>query len=563
MLPPPARLVPATVTPLIRHPRQAKFRQAVHKRQFALNRRQYTGVNTAKSPDRILALIATIGLHASFAADEVNMSSFKSTSQQSGSTVRTPASVPAAVPQASIDQVNATGNLIMLLTLAGSALAAIAIGQYYTGLTVALIGSGVLVLLGGLSYALAREHTLVWVGLTFCNVAMVALHIQLGRGTLEFHFGVFVLLGLLLVYQNWRPILFAAALIAVHHITFDRLQAAGYGVYCMSTPNILVVFMHATYVIVQTGIEIFLALHLRQATMESAELKSLVNRIDQQHNVCLNVSDIRTTSPTATLLKEAIQKMAAAMTEVKMASETIQEASVNIADGNSELNRRTEDQAGNLSQISESMAELVRIINESADTSMRATDLAGTATSAAAEGGNAVNAVVQTMDGIAQSSMKISEINEVIDGIAFQTNLLALNAAVEAARAGEQGRGFAVVATEVRSLAQRSADSAREIKALIGESVTQVSLGSKQVSSAGASMDDIVKQAENVSKLISEISAKAIVQNEGASQVGAAVSRLDSVTQDNTALVENSATAARNLQDQATQLNAVVQRFSL
>ncbi len=465
--------------------------------------------------------------------------------------------------QTSLGKVNATGNFILLMTLIGSGLASIAIGQFYTQLSLALVGTGTLIALGALAFVFARSTTAGWVGLTFCNVAMVALHIQLGRGTLEFHFGVFVLLGLLLVYQNWRPILFAAALFAVHHILFDRLQAAGYGVYCMATPNFLVVVMHATYVIVQTSIEIFLAMQLRQSTVESAELKTLVNRIDQENNVCLDVDDLSVKGPTSIMLKHAVEKIAAAMTDVKQAAASIQAASVDIADGNSELNQRTEDQAGNLTQISESMAELVRIINESADTSMRANDLAGTATSAAAEGGHAVSAVVQTMDGIAQSSMKISEINEVIDGIAFQTNLLALNAAVEAARAGEQGRGFAVVATEVRSLAQRSAEAAREIKALIGESVNQVSLGSKQVSSAGASMEDIVNQAENVSKLIGEISAKAIVQNEGANQVGAAVSRLDSVTQDNSALVEHSATAAQRLQSQAKQLNEVVQRFSL
>jgi methyl-accepting chemotaxis protein len=249
--------------------------------------------------------------------------------------------------------------------------------------------------------------------------------------------------------------------------------------------------------------------------------------------------------------------------QVRSSSDSIATGSSQIASGNADLSQRTEQQASNLQQTAASMEELSGTVKQSAETASQATQLASAASSAATQGGHAVGQVVATMQDIATSSRKIADIIGVIDGIAFQTNILALNAAVEAARAGEQGRGFAVVASEVRSLAQRSAGAAREIKSLIGASVEKVELGARQVDDAGSTMDRIVTQVERVSQLISEISHSATEQSGGIAQVGHAVTELDRVTQQNAALVEESAAAAESLKQQAARLTQAVSVFRL
>ncbi|MBT9502497.1 MAG: MCP four helix bundle domain-containing protein [Burkholderiaceae bacterium] len=248
---------------------------------------------------------------------------------------------------------------------------------------------------------------------------------------------------------------------------------------------------------------------------------------------------------------------------VRQGSDSIATGSAQIATGNADLSQRTEEQASNLQQTAASMEQLSATVRHNADTARQATQLASSASVAAAKGGVVVGQVVGTMDAITASSKKISDIIGVIDGIAFQTNILALNAAVEAARAGEQGRGFAVVASEVRSLAQRSAEAAKEIKVLINDSVVNVETGSQQVGEAGRTMDDIVAQVKRVNDLIAEISAATIEQTAGIGQVSDAVTQLDQVTQQNAALVEESAAAADSLSQQASRLVAAVSVFSL
>ena len=249
--------------------------------------------------------------------------------------------------------------------------------------------------------------------------------------------------------------------------------------------------------------------------------------------------------------------------DVRNASESIATGSAQIANGNADLSQRTEEQASNLQQTAASMEELTATVQHNAETARRASDLAEGASKVAARGGEVVGQVVATMDGITDSSKRISDIIGVIDGIAFQTNILALNAAVEAARAGEQGRGFAVVASEVRSLAQRSATAAKEIKVLIGESVGKVENGTRLVADAGRTMGDIVDQVRRVSQLITEISDASGEQSTGIGQIGDAVAQLDQVTQQNAALVEESAAAAESLRVQADSLARTVAAFRL
>jgi methyl-accepting chemotaxis protein len=249
--------------------------------------------------------------------------------------------------------------------------------------------------------------------------------------------------------------------------------------------------------------------------------------------------------------------------EVRSSTDSISTASAEIASGNQDLSSRTEQAASNLEETAASMEQLTSTVRQSADSARQANQLAASASEIATRGGQVVGQVVTTMEEINHSSKKISDIIGVIDGIAFQTNILALNAAVEAARAGEQGRGFAVVAGEVRNLAQRSAEAAKEIKGLIGSSVDRVETGSRLVAEAGQTMNEIVGSVQRVSDIIGEITAASGEQSDGIGQVNVAVNQLDQMTQQNAALVEESAAAAESLKDQASRLAQVVQVFRL
>ncbi|MFC7690182.1 methyl-accepting chemotaxis protein [Paeniroseomonas aquatica] len=242
---------------------------------------------------------------------------------------------------------------------------------------------------------------------------------------------------------------------------------------------------------------------------------------------------------------------------------TISTASREIAMGNTDLSQRTEEQASSLEETSASLEELTGTVRQNADNAQQANKLAASASEIAQRGGNVVKEVVQTMDGITQSSRKISDIIGVIDEIAFQTNILALNAAVEAARAGDQGRGFAVVAAEVRNLAQRSANAAKEIKALISDSVGKVDSGSKLVASAGQTMEEIVTSVRRVTDIMAEISAASQEQSTGIEQVNTAVAQMDKITQQNAALVEEAAAAAKSMEEQTDGLANMVAAFVL
>ncbi|CAN7371762.1 methyl-accepting chemotaxis protein [Acidovorax sp. LjRoot129] len=264
-----------------------------------------------------------------------------------------------------------------------------------------------------------------------------------------------------------------------------------------------------------------------------------------------------------TALDRMVESLHHVVTEVRDAGESIHVASSEVAAGNTDLSARTEHAASNLQQTAASIAQLAQMVAANADSTRQANALARNATQVASKGGEVVSQVVKTMEDINASSKKIADIVGIIDGIAFQTNILALNAAVEAARAGEQGRGFAVVASEVRGLAGRSAHAAREIKALISDSVEKVSEGARLVVTAGATMGDIVQSVGRVTSLMSEISEASSEQSTQIGQVSQAVDQLDHMTQQNAALVEEGAAAAQSLKDQAHRLAGAMGLFQL
>ena len=302
---------------------------------------------------------------------------------------------------------------------------------------------------------------------------------------------------------------------------------------------------------------------LRQLGAEPSEAAALAQGVasgDLSIHIQLQHGDSSSLMAQLKTMQESLVRLVAG---VRQSSESVAAASAQISQGNQDLSSRTEQQASALEETAASMEQLGATVKQNADSARQANQLAVSASKVAMQGGDVVAEVVTTMQGINESSRKISDIIGVIDGIAFQTNILALNAAVEAARAGEQGRGFAVVASEVRSLAGRSAEAAKEIKQLISTSVERVEQGTALVDKAGATMSEVVSSIRRVTDLVGEISAANNEQSSGVSQIGEAVTQMDNATQQNAALVEEMAAAANSMKAQADDLVAAVSVFKL
>jgi methyl-accepting chemotaxis protein len=345
----------------------------------------------------------------------------------------------------------------------------------------------------------------------------------------------------------------------------DKVAAAGKAsAEAVAAAKLLLMALGAIAVLVGLSLAVLITRSvLRQLGGEPADAAQLAQRVadgDLSTSIRVRAGDA---DSLVAALKRMQDNLASIVNGVRQNADSVATASGQISQGNNDLSSRTEEQASALQQTAASMKQLATTVEQNAANAQQGNQLAVAASTVAARGGEVVGQVVETMKGINDSSRKIADIISVIDGIAFQTNILALNAAVEAARAGEQGRGFAVVASEVRSLAQRSADAAKEIKGLINASVERVEQGSQLVDQAGATMDEVVQSIRKVTDLMGEISAASREQSAGVAQIGEAVNQMDQATQQNAALVEESAAAADSLKGQAQQLVGAVSVFKL
>jgi methyl-accepting chemotaxis protein len=414
-----------------------------------------------------------------------------------------------------------------------------------------------------LSAAVRPGSVLTRMAMAFSLSSLVVLQIQLSGGTLEFHFGVFVTLALLMVYLDWRPIVFGAALFAVHHVLFDRLQVMGFGVYCLPQPDLSMVVLHAVYVVLQTVFEVVFVVRLSHSVRGNAEVAQIAQTLRQGEQIVLDLPAPDSQATLARELSGVVAHIAATLQAVRETSDEVLLTSREIAIGNLDLSQRTEESASQLQAAAASMEELTATVARSTDAVRQTEALARDATGTAQRGGEQVQQVVQSMAGLQASSLRIADITGVIEGIAFQTNILALNASIEAARADEQGRGFAVVASEVRALAQRSATAAHEIKDLIDASVAEVTRGSALVHDAGATMTDIIERVGRVNDTLGAIRHAAEAQSSDIADLHNTLQHLDQMTQQNASLVEESAAAADMLEANAQRLATGVAVFRL
>ena len=391
-----------------------------------------------------------------------------------------------------------------------------------------------------------------------------ALHIHQAAGVTELHFGIFVLLAVLLCYRDWFVIVVAAAVIAVHHLSFNYLQELGWGVYCFTETGFQRVLVHAAYVVVETIALCIIAEWMRRDALQAAELQNMVRELGTDtHRINLSTAGQNRNSPAAQALGQALEAASSAIGRVNSGVHGIDAAGDQLVATTNQVQSGAQQQA----QAAASALHTIRETSDAVQENQRHATEAATKVQAAShlahQGSEAMGQAVSTMRSINGLSARIAEITGVIDSIAFQTNILALNAAVEAARAGEQGRGFAVVASEVRSLAQRSAGAAREIKELIEDSVNQIADGTTLVERTGGLMQELSEGVQAVAHAFAEFTQASQQQGERLLQVGRSVNDINAIVERNLTQVETMRASVTSLEDESRGLAEAVAVFQL
>ncbi|CAE6702165.1 methyl-accepting chemotaxis protein [Paraburkholderia aspalathi] len=393
-------------------------------------------------------------------------------------------------------------------------------------------------------------------------MTFAALQIHQVHGLTELHFGVFVLMSFLLAYRDWRPILCAAGVIAVHHFSFNYLQLAGLDVYCFTEPAWSTVLTHAAYVVVQAGLLIFIAWHMKADAQTGRELAVLGENLSQQEGKFdLRLPPMKLNGTSSRTFKDTLNAIHDAMRGITTTIDQMAVSSDDIASGNHTLSQQFSTQAETLNATNTAMEQIAQRVRESAEHAASANSLARQTSVAARQSEQVVSEVVDKMTEINDAVHRMGDMITMIESIAFQTNLLALNASVEAARAGSHGRGFSVVAEEVRTLAHRSASAAREIKGLIGDSLQRVEHGSTLATRAGTAMQHVVGNVGDVAKLIEHISASSDAQSHDVDRFSQGMGEMDAMLERDVEHVKGVASASASLREKARTLREAMSIF--
>lgn len=486
------------------------------------------------------------------------MSSLKISAVSQSKTATSEHSVSSALASVSHQ---ADGLMMVLISI--FAILALPIGWHYSSIDMALLVSPLLIAVAAGVLCVARGTAVARYVLPLLLCATIALHIQVSLGMLEFHFGVFVTLALVMVYRQWRVVVACAAFFAVHHIFFDRLQAWGYGIYCTTAADFSKIILHAVFVIIQTAVEVLIIKNLAQSFQQGIELQTLVNAMHDGDQFNLNIRHQKVETPLALELKGLILKLDHTVRTVTESVTQVHTASREIETGSHDLSSRTELACNALEETANAAVRVLSRVEHARNLANEADAMTRSAVNAAHQGQSVMNDLAESMASISEQSEQISEIVAVVDGLAFQTNLLALNAAVEAARAGEHGRGFAVVAEEVRRLALRSADSAKQIRKLIASSESTIHTGSAQSKALQEAMHQLLATATSATSQMREIVQSTDEQNAAMADITQTIQQLENSMSQNSALAEQSSAAAASLQDQTVAMAHSVQAFKI
>jgi len=393
-------------------------------------------------------------------------------------------------------------------------------------------------------------------------MTFAALQIHQRHGLVEMHFGIFVLMSFLLAYRDWRPIVCAAVVIAVHHFTFTYLQLNGFDAYCFTQPGWSIMLVHAAYVVVQAGLLIYIASSMKADAQTGRELAVLGDSLSRQAGKFdLRFPPMTLKGSSSRTFKGTLDAVHRTMREIATSTDRMAASSDHIATENQTLSKQFAERSEALKATSTAMGQIAQRVRESAEHAATASGLALQTASVVQQSGQVVGDVVAKMSEIDQAVHRMGEMIATVEGIAFQTNILALNASVEAARAGNHGRGFSVVAQEVRTLAQRSADAAREIKALIADSLQRVEHGSTLASRAGESMRHVVGHVEDVARVIERISKASDAQSRDVGEFSEGMDTMGAMLDRDVQHVSGVASASGGLREEARILREAMAIF--
>ncbi|SUW65366.1 Aspartate chemoreceptor protein [Buttiauxella agrestis] len=456
-------------------------------------------------------------------------------------------------------------DILMFSVVWGMFVISLGVGWAYDALPVALVVGGLLAISSSIIKVLLPGKLFTRLYYACTLIGFAALLIQLGEGETEYHFSVFVLLSALLAYRDYRPVLMGAAVAAIHHGLFAWLQANElFGITCFMHPGIHMVVFHAIFVVAQTAILIYMALRMADDARSASEVAQLAAQINRQPGyLTLTRSERDSRTPFAQTFNTTLATMRNTLSQVSEGVASVLTASESIIQRNAALSKRSDEQATALAVAASAMEQLSSAAIVTSEKAQTARMLATTASGLASKGGVSIDAATHTMEQIREESDHISNILKLIDGIAFQTNILSLNASVEAARAGAHGRGFAVVAAEVRTLALRCENAAKDIRQLISVSVECTRTGSQQVENAGQTMREVIGAINALAGLVEELSDMSGQQSLSITQMNESIARIDESVQENVEHTAQTVQAARQQQQQADELQQAISVFKL